>query len=286
MSEKEEKEEYEEGDKENETETDPVEKETKDIEKIILKTDDDLARLRIKINERERFYTKCSLLEVEYSDEYAIERKGNRIIHQKYGMKWETCLLKKVFTEGMHKATFRRIGSTPVIFGVVNGMSSCPSSGMNIISPGFGVGIAVGDSLGKNVVNYLRNSVTGIIITGVAFGLIGEFISQVGLRKFDKNTSIKNKKGKEIAGFKRLENGDEISLEIDLTSNDVEKRTMHYFVNGEQAPITFTGLPPDVQFGVSLLEEESQAEFVCLEEMDKPSVLKSVKTEKIKWLSN
>lgn len=44
--------------------------------------------------------------------------------------------------------------------------------------------------------------------------------------------------------------GDCFAIELDLRSNESEKRTAHFYVNNSQQKILFYGLPSTVHFGV------------------------------------
>lgn len=253
---------------------------------LIKKTQDELDTMKKRIEERDKVYTRCELLEVTLSRNVCIERDGNIIRHKDQNDNWETCLIGKPFSKGIHKITFKRVGKTPVIFGIINSDTGCPSSSINLMGSGHGIGIAVTDTLTTNFMNFVNNTPTGIILTVFNFGLIGETISQVLFKDFDKNAVIKNNKGKEIAGFKRVNDEDEISLEVNLTSSETKERTMTYFVNGEQSPVTFFSLPDNIQFGVSLKDKNSVTSFMILEELQKPTGENFKKSKRIQWIGN
>ena len=44
--------------------------------------------------------------------------------------------------------------------------------------------------------------------------------------------------------------GDEVEMEVNLTSQDPSQRTLHWFVNGERQKIFITGVPDRVEFAV------------------------------------
>ena len=44
--------------------------------------------------------------------------------------------------------------------------------------------------------------------------------------------------------------GDEVEMEVNLTSQDPSQRTLHWFVNGVQQKIFITGVPARVEFAV------------------------------------
>ena len=47
-----------------------------------------------------------------------------------------------------------------------------------------------------------------------------------------------------------VKEGDEWSMEVDLRSEEKEKRTLHFFVRGKQLKGFIYGLPDRVEFGV------------------------------------
>ena len=47
-----------------------------------------------------------------------------------------------------------------------------------------------------------------------------------------------------------VDDGDEWSMEVDLRSAEKEKRTIHWFVNGDQQLGFIKGLPDTIEFGV------------------------------------
>ena len=47
-----------------------------------------------------------------------------------------------------------------------------------------------------------------------------------------------------------LNDGDEWSMEVDLRSEEKEKRTLHWFVRGKQQKGFIKGVPDRVEFGV------------------------------------
>ena len=49
-----------------------------------------------------------------------------------------------------------------------------------------------------------------------------------------------------------MDEEDEWSMEVDLRSEEKEKRTLHWFVKGEQQKLFIKGLPDHVEFGVFL----------------------------------
>ena len=95
--------------------------------------------------------------------------------------------------------------------------------------------------------------------------------------------------------------GDVWQMEVDLRSRQREKRTLHWFVRGEQQKAFITGAPDRVQFGVwysvsfyfppSLLVStqvstrylHDSVEFVLLEELQQPSVREIEGEEEIEW---
>ena len=44
--------------------------------------------------------------------------------------------------------------------------------------------------------------------------------------------------------------GDEVSMEVDLRSKEMKKRTLRFSLNGKVQKYCFTGLPESIRFGV------------------------------------
>ena len=53
-----------------------------------------------------------------------------------------------------------------------------------------------------------------------------------------------------VASGAEVNEGDEWSMEVDLQSREKEKRTLHWFVNGERQKGFIKGVPDRVEFGV------------------------------------
>ena len=60
-----------------------------------------------------------------------------------------------------------------------------------------------------------------------------------------------------------MKDGDEWSMEVDLRSEEKEKRTLHWFVNGIQQKVFITGVPDRVEFGV-YIPFISSSIYTCL----------------------
>lgn len=285
-----------------EAKKDAIEEEKEIVERIIIDVDDELSYCKQQLRYRETTYAMLDALEVDYSNSSAIRREGNRITHLKAENKWETCVIKKKFSKGIHSIVFKRIGKNPVVFGIVNAMYACPSSGLNITDNNCGTGIAVGDTFVSTALNKVKNSTVGMLvgaaatgalvassvagpIIGAVFG-IGYLFKRVVLGKVDNNNTIKNGEGEEMQGFTRIENNDIITLEVNLENEDPSKRTMYYYVNGMQSPTVFTGLPNEIQFAVSLKDDNSYTEFICLQESEEQTATKIENMKNVEWMKS
>lgn len=60
-----------------------------------------------------------------------------------------------------------------------------------------------------------------------------------------------NFRDKKVGDIDIAHEGDIISMEVDLTSEDKEKRTLKYFVNGKLQKYYFINVPLRVNFAVS-----------------------------------
>ena len=54
-------------------------------------------------------------------------------------------------------------------------------------------------------------------------------------------------------------------MEVDLRSEEKEKRTLHWYCDGEDIGGFFFNLPPSVRFGISLYDQNDSIEFISLE---------------------
>ena len=61
---------------------------------------------------------------------------------------------------------------------------------------------------------------------------------------------IRNHGNQNVTTNESVSNGDEWSMEVDLRSREKEKRTLHWFVRGNQQKGFIKGVPDRVQFGV------------------------------------
>ena len=76
--------------------------------------------------------------------------------------------------------------------------------------------------------------------------------------------------------------GERISIEVDLSSREKEKRTAHMFVDKKQSPLFFYGLPVSIKFGV-LFSHPSTIEFESLEELRASAVRERVGGYGYRW---
>lgn len=277
-------------------------KERQIISNIIGDVDDELAKCEQMFKYRGRITPCLRLLDVLCSDSEAIYINGNTIIHNNKENRWETLIIKKPLKEGIYRITFKRVGKTPVVFGIIKAKSGCPSSKLNLSDSDDAIGITVEDTFKTNVVNFFKNettvefavALTASLATGTfiaspilggAFGC-GIRVKNNLLNKVDFNTTIKNKEGKEISGCARIEDKDDVTLELNLLSDNPSKRTMHYFVNYQQSPVIITGLPNELYFAVSLRDKDSKVEFINILELGISFTVVYEKMIKVEWLKS
>lgn len=256
------------------------------IGRIINELYSEISNIKERMKNREKMNTLINLLPLEYSDSHAINNNNNNIMHLEKGNKWETCIIKRLYSSGIHKITFRRKGKDPVIFGIVKNKREIIQSGKKLDDPENGTGILVMDTEITDQANTLKNNqlvrtfyvgFTSACITtpngnsALAVQMMDELITKSCEGK-DINNSIKGIDGKEVVGTKRIENNDTVSLEINLNSNSPRQRTLNFYINDEQQPNYITGLPPELYFAVSLQNDKSSTEFVMLEDLDRPGI--------------
>lgn len=142
----------------------------------------------------------------------------------------ETCLIGDLMSHGVYRLTVRRIGDPLTCYGVINSDLGCPESGKSISKANKGVMIRDSD--------YIDN----------IFSINHQFIGSV--------IDIRDQ--------------DIVILELDLRSEEVEKRTLHFYVRGNQQKTYVYGIPKNVQFGICLKEPGSELQFISLEELKEP----------------
>ena len=61
---------------------------------------------------------------------------------------------------------------------------------------------------------------------------------------------VSNQSANSVGDNESVKEGDEWSMEVDVRSEEKEKRTLHWFVRGEQQKVFIKGVPDRVEFGV------------------------------------
>lgn len=281
-------------------EIDAVEEERKIIKKIILNTDKELEDYEKKLSYISKTCPRLDMFDIEVSDIKSITVKENSIIHHKTINTWETCIIRKALSSGIYNITFRRVGTAPVIIGLVDASYECPKSNSNIIDSGEGIGITIEDTLKTKIVNKVKNDTyissfllgVGICLlpfempAGGALAGLTTVAKRFIIDKVDFNTTIRAGNGKEIPGYSRIEDKDDIKLEINLMSTDPAKRTMYFYTNNKQNPVMFNGLPSEINFAISLKDDNSEVEFIKLEELEKQNAVKIEKMKDVKWYTD
>ncbi|KAA6376479.1 MAG: hypothetical protein EZS28_027994, partial [Streblomastix strix] len=91
------------------------------------------------------------------------------------------------------------------------------------------------------------------------------------------------KDDKYIDGNSKFKEGDEVAAEINMTV-EREKRTLHFFVKGQQQPISFIGLPDRVKFCVQRKCINQLAKIISLEKVPSPTVVSDIpNAQVIEW---
>ncbi|KAA6384751.1 MAG: hypothetical protein EZS28_019720, partial [Streblomastix strix] len=78
-----------------------------------------------------------------------------------------------------------------------------------------------------------------------------------------------------IAGNEKYENGDVITLEANM-NKDKYKRTLHFFVNGVQQPVSLVQLPESIKFIIQRQNQGTAATIISFQTLPLPSVLKNI----------
>lgn len=243
-----------------------------------------------EIEEREEskmisFNTKdLSSLPVSFNDETKMRIEGNKIVHCGSSA-CETCLIGPHLMNGVYRITFEICCKTNS-FGIIDGSLQYMKSDLSISERHIGCEFG---NLSRNVLDLsmmmmiivfivlnvftISSNITGNsrnmdllfnfrmkinmdfntwLSIGCCILLIVILIIYLLLAfQYLKNlVDIYDKEHKKICEIKGLEIGDCFAMEVDLRSNESEKRTLHFFVNNSQEKVFFYGLPDSIQFGV------------------------------------
>lgn len=103
----------------------------------------------------------------------------------------------------------------------------------------------------------MKNDLVSWLLEGYSWGIIIiSIIFICFIVRFKKNLKklkVYNKEYKKLGILNYIYNKHYFTMEIDLRSDNSEKRTLHFFINNSQQRIFFYGLPSCVQFGVCFL---------------------------------
>lgn len=279
----EDKENYDEKIQDKKKDEDETEDEAFNIDNFIKDVDNELDNLTEIMNSQRNVIPSLSMLKIVSSNSSAFKFQDNTISLIGNENKWETCVLNEPLSYGIYRVTFTMNCNDPVIFGLIDERSGCPPSGVQLGS-NYGVGLVTAETLYSKIANSTKEaakkfSIIPDNIVNISFEYLKKIIGGVGdilcnitstfstvckcvkitaivisgsfsLLKIDSNSHITNYEGKESENIERINNGDEIIMEIDLRSKDPNERRLYYYINNEQCSFYIKNIPPTVMVAV------------------------------------
>lgn len=206
------------------------------------------SKKRLKKKEEEEMSNSLqkdlSSLPICFSDKSKMKVEGNKIIHNGNDG-CETCIIGTPMLRGVYKITFDKI-SDDCSFGVINGSIKDVESGKSISQSNAGVEIYIDDkdvsSFEKSMNDYVNN-------VRRVFNLSKE-IGKISL--LSNNILIFNSSHKFIEGYSQNTADSNISIELDLRSDDPNERNAYFYIDGCPLSTYFSGLPSLFHFGVCI----------------------------------
>ena len=64
---------------------------------------------------------------------------------------------------------------------------------------------------------------------------------------------MRNSDNNVVGWTRRVDEGEEVSIEADLRSEEREERRIRFLINGEREKIVIVGVPESIRFGVCVL---------------------------------
>lgn len=213
------------------------------------------------------YYTRnLSSLPLTFSDNSALEIFENQIVHN-YNEREETCFIGAPMINGVYRITFEK-KRYKLRFGVIDASFTQVVSGKSLSDMHFGC------EIGMKRINIIQllliSSLVLLHLIYVYVAIIGAFdlpflfvlflipllllfaifICVMAIMNLICDYYAYNKENKRFGKLKRINEGDLITMEVDLNSKEPKERKLHFFINGTQQKLFFSGLPSSVKFGV------------------------------------
>ncbi|KAA6362963.1 MAG: hypothetical protein EZS28_041510, partial [Streblomastix strix] len=126
----------------------------------------------------------------------------------------------------------------------------------------------------------------GIADASVVFGskkdpADNEYNGKIVCYQNNGNLNHINKKG--IAGNCKIEDGQTVALEVNMTSSP---RTLTFFINGQQQPISVCNIPPSIRFWINLCVQNQTFTLTRFERINSPSTTGVQNSKVMQWGQN
>lgn len=230
---------------------------------------------------------ELSSLPVSFSDESNMKIKENKIIYN--GTICKTCIIGASMECGVYRITFEK-DENKCNYGIIDDSLESKKRGKTISEEHIGCEVGNLINSQETLLNGILVFIVVMIFVTIIFILFylingNSESSDKDLSKFNKELDFSfwlelvivliliilgviffylrskskiswktamvfDKDHKNIGNLENIYDGDCFSIELDLRSNELEKRTAHFYVNNSQQKILFYGLPSTVHFGV------------------------------------
>ncbi|KAA6376890.1 MAG: hypothetical protein EZS28_027583, partial [Streblomastix strix] len=100
---------------------------------------------------------------------------------------------------------------------------------------------------------------------------------------YQNNGCITHMNNKEIAGNALIEDGQTVALEVNMTSSP---RTLTFFINGQQQPISVCNIPPSIRFWINLCVQNQTFTLTRFERINSPSRTGVQNSKVMQWGQN
>lgn len=113
----------------------------------------------------------------------------------------------------------------------------------------------------------------GVVDSSIGFPRAGEDITfpHRGVEFRLSGGTVWEKQNRCVGSDRSAKEGDIVTMELDLRSEEPENRTLHWFINGQQYKYYFFNVPQTVNFGICMFGPGRAVEFISLDELEMPT---------------
>ncbi|KAA6366849.1 MAG: hypothetical protein EZS28_037624, partial [Streblomastix strix] len=97
---------------------------------------------------------------------------------------------------------------------------------------------------------------------------------------YKNNGCVTHMNNKEIAGNAKIEDGQTIALEVNMSTNP---RTLTFFINGQQQPISISNIPSSIKFWINLRAQKQSFTLTRFERIQTSSTTSLLNSKVLQW---